>query len=626
LGICLVDSKPELIWRMMDEPLVRVVNLFELLAKTESYLTQEQITDRVPGYPDGKVARNRAFERDKALLRRLGIELQQAVLPGRSNVGYRIDPKSLELELELSEEDLQILQSALSMVTFGSDSARFNASRLGLLFRRATPILIDAEPVEHIPDGIANAIRESRKIKVLHRGRPRILSPLQLLLFRGHSYLVAADEVGIVKTFRVDRLGDTIELLHVFDKSVFGSLPLTVPDAWQIGDDNPVEVSVFDREGLGPPEVREVRDVDSFLAEMILRSDEVGFTGPEWLLAKYRDRIVDAISNIERRWSIGSVRAKAKHRKESKAQSTGDRFVLVSSILSFIRHNGNRATIGEISNAVGADKESIASLLETIAMCGLPPYSPDMLFEVLVDRELDTVEVSIDTPLASLKKVNLLDALLLLEALDAIDRVQTVPGIGEVKEKLARAVGDPENVLGIVRRDSIPEDARPILEAINSSSCLSFFYRRSGVLRHAFPLVLFASHGNWYVMCATTGGSRRFRVDKMEEIKVVAFDGCVDEGQISGARSELERDPLGFYGGEWIKLEYDPRLEPLLDQLTSGYYESTDDGYLVSAVNCRWASLFLLALGNRAAGIAPQMVIEEALVRGRELARGPDTE
>ena len=72
-------------------------------------LTQEQIAFRLEGqYPDGEQARRAAFERDKALLRDLGVPIESEVLSGADagRTGYRIDRRRYELaDLHLTDDE-----------------------------------------------------------------------------------------------------------------------------------------------------------------------------------------------------------------------------------------------------------------------------------------------------------------------------------------------------------------------------------------------------------------------------------------------------------------------------------------------------------------------------------------
>ena len=104
----------------MADPLERLTNLVALLLETRQPLTLEAITFRLDGqYPESEQARRAAFERDKAVLRSVGIPLSQTVLQGEDagRTGYRIERSAYELgDLGLTDEERKALQVAVATV------------------------------------------------------------------------------------------------------------------------------------------------------------------------------------------------------------------------------------------------------------------------------------------------------------------------------------------------------------------------------------------------------------------------------------------------------------------------------------------------------------------------------
>ena len=60
----------------------RLVNLTAALLAAERPLSADELRSRVPGYPDEKASFRRQFERDKEVLRDLGLPLSMESLPG----------------------------------------------------------------------------------------------------------------------------------------------------------------------------------------------------------------------------------------------------------------------------------------------------------------------------------------------------------------------------------------------------------------------------------------------------------------------------------------------------------------------------------------------------------------
>ena len=93
----------------MADPLERLTNLLALLLETREPLTLERIAHELADqYPDGEAARRGAFERDKTVLRELGITIEQEVLGGdqAGRTAYRIDRRRYELaDLALTDDE-----------------------------------------------------------------------------------------------------------------------------------------------------------------------------------------------------------------------------------------------------------------------------------------------------------------------------------------------------------------------------------------------------------------------------------------------------------------------------------------------------------------------------------------
>ncbi len=84
----------------MADALERITNLVALLMATRAPLTLEQIANELAGqYPTGDSAMRGAFERDKALLREIGVPLESEVLAGSDagKTAYRIERAKYEL-------------------------------------------------------------------------------------------------------------------------------------------------------------------------------------------------------------------------------------------------------------------------------------------------------------------------------------------------------------------------------------------------------------------------------------------------------------------------------------------------------------------------------------------------
>src|SRR5215218_9587764 len=102
----------------MRDALERVTNLLTLLLETRTALTLQQIVDELGDFYIGREdAIRAAFERDKAMLRELGVPIETEVLGGSDSgrTAYRIDRDRYELRgLDLDEDERHALQVAVA--------------------------------------------------------------------------------------------------------------------------------------------------------------------------------------------------------------------------------------------------------------------------------------------------------------------------------------------------------------------------------------------------------------------------------------------------------------------------------------------------------------------------------
>src|SRR5947209_18989208 len=99
--------------------LERLINRVAALLEAERPLTADELHQRLPGYADSTAAFRRAFERDKEVLREMGIPLaRELVDPTQPNSdGYRIPKDEYYLQDPgLAPDELAALHLAASAV------------------------------------------------------------------------------------------------------------------------------------------------------------------------------------------------------------------------------------------------------------------------------------------------------------------------------------------------------------------------------------------------------------------------------------------------------------------------------------------------------------------------------
>lgn len=204
------EAQPRSNVDIVHKVIERILNLLAFLLTVNRPVTADEIRSTVAGYDqDADDAFHRMFERDKDLLRRLGIPLELAPTDGwQVEHGYVVDPSSYALpDPGLSDEERTALWLAAQVVRVGGQVAAPDA-----LFKLGgAPVTASGEPLAaSLTEGSDDlgtaflAITERRRLSLTYRDRERLVSPYGLVHRRGHWYLVAQDD-GVVKVFRMDR-------------------------------------------------------------------------------------------------------------------------------------------------------------------------------------------------------------------------------------------------------------------------------------------------------------------------------------------------------------------------------------------------------------------------------------
>lgn len=184
----------------------RQVNLLLALRHTRDGMSATEIISRVSGYdPDGGDGARRMFERDKDVLRSIGVPLVVETLAGEPC--YRVDEDHYVLPpLRLQTEDVAVLELAASAWRDGSlpQSARRALTKLLAVAPARTgqevvPDLSVDLAGQDVPAVLLTAIEERRRVSFDYLSartgtvRHRIVEPHRLRLSEGAWYLDARD-------------------------------------------------------------------------------------------------------------------------------------------------------------------------------------------------------------------------------------------------------------------------------------------------------------------------------------------------------------------------------------------------------------------------------------------------
>jgi predicted DNA-binding transcriptional regulator YafY len=225
----------------MAEALERITNLIALLLETSQPLTLDQIVHDLGQYPAGEAAQRGAFERDKALLRDLGVPIESKVLAGSDagKTAYWIDRRRYELtDLRLADDEKRALQLAVAASRL--DEGEFGLLKLGADGAATSSVIANIPDVPALPV-LREAAAQRSEAVFTYRGVPRTLQPYAVLLRDGSWYVIGHDAGhDEARTFRVDRIEGDVSMgaAHSFERpddfdvrAVFPADPKLLGDA-----------------------------------------------------------------------------------------------------------------------------------------------------------------------------------------------------------------------------------------------------------------------------------------------------------------------------------------------------------------------------------------------------------
>ncbi len=304
----------------MQRVVERVLNLLAFLLTVERPVTADEIRHTVAGYDqESDEAFRRTFERDKELLRDLGVPLRLSYTDAwEVEQGYVVRPQEYALEDPgLTDAERAALWLATQVVRLGGQSpGRAAVLKLGGAGAGSggEPLAAElGETLDYLP-ALFGAVVERRLVRFTYRTRRRRLRPLGLAHRRGHWYLAGSPAGGDdVRSFRVDRIE---ELEVTGPENAFRPPPGfrvadVLPEApWEAGEEQVMVEARFDpevawwarRQLTGAAQVEElgagglsarlpVANVDAFIGWMIGFEDAAEVVAP----AEVRQRLIEHV-------------------------------------------------------------------------------------------------------------------------------------------------------------------------------------------------------------------------------------------------------------------------------------------------------------------------------------------
>jgi proteasome accessory factor B len=298
----------------------RVINLLIYLLESPGPVTAEQIRHTVAGYGEQRdEAFHRMFERDKDLLKRLGIPVElKAMDVWEVDHGYTVDAEKYALpDPGLTDRERVALSVAARMVRLGGS----NAGLAGLLKLGGVDRDIGVEPLgadlgaeTGVLGDLFLAVTERRHIQFTYGESRRDLDPYGIAHQRGHWYLVGHTSQG-ERVFRVDRMSEVTvgKDADAFSRPKrFNVRRAMSVHPWETGGGHPTPARVkFAPEvawwaarilGMqaptdGPFEVElPVANRDSFIGWILSFGTDAEVLGPDDLRGQTRERIEAAMA------------------------------------------------------------------------------------------------------------------------------------------------------------------------------------------------------------------------------------------------------------------------------------------------------------------------------------------
>ncbi len=221
-------------------------------------------------------------------------------------------------------------------------------------------------------------------------------------------------------------------------------------------------------------------------------------------------------------------------------ERTADRLRRLLAILAWLAQVGE-APIDETARRFDLTPASLVTELEMAACCGVPPYTPDQLMEIVVTET--TVSVRVGTSLARPRRLSPSEGFALATSARAL---LAVPGSDE-SGALSRALAKLDRALG-GEEIEVELDAPVLLPLVRAAVAdrrplqISYYSASTDRVtdRQIAPLRLFASEGHWYVdaWCRTAGDLRRFRVDRINTAEALEADFPEEAVLPAGAHPE----------------------------------------------------------------------------------------
>jgi len=555
----------------------RLLNLLALLTHRSRPLTLREIRRELSDcYPGSDQAARAKFERDKSVLRSLGVPIQTVVLGGdhAGESAYSVDRREYELaDLRLSPDEQDALQLALATVRIGARAGTEALWKLGGERLLGTTTSVDLTIGDDALDALSDGVLRQQSVRFRYHGEERAVDPFGLLCRGGRWYLVGHDHLrGDQRVFRVDRIEGRAIVSGPSRVQRPAGLDLAravKTDKELLGEGTTARVLV-DAE-LAPTVEREMgsravlarnRDgsaefsvpcgnLDAFRTWLLAMVHRAEVVGPADVRAHVVAWLEELASGRGRRAVAPSSPPRAAVPKAAKKPpgpaGSGDRVATLLVLIPWLVRR-KHVRVRDAAAEFGASPEQLVRDLQLVGLCGVPPYTPDLLVDVWIEPEdgtdLDdadeaefqrrlasgTIHAEVPTILgrpARLTAAELFGLVAMLKTALALPGADAGGPLARVYDKIARLAGGGTS--GVEVDVVAPPHLAAVRAAAESGERLRIDYRkpfpslqgaRRADARTIVPRAVFEHAGNWYVTADDdrSGERRDFRVDRIASL------------------------------------------------------------------------------------------------------------
>jgi proteasome accessory factor C len=294
------------------------------------------------------------------------------------------------------------------------------------------------------------------------------------------------------------------------------------------------------------------------------------------------------------------------HPAASEPADAGSRLRRLLAVLAYLA-NVQEASIADLALRFGMDRRTLVSELELVACCGLPPYTPDVLLELIVDDE-HVVAHGLEA-LHSPPRLTPDEGFALAASLRAM-----LAFPGAEKGPLASALEKLEAALGVGRLSvelEVPSHLGEVRDAAAAGEMIEIDYlgAKPGdeTLRRVEPFAVVAREGRFYLdaYCHLADDWRRFQIARIRSLRHLGepVTARTIPASFSSARA--------FVGGSntrLVQIAIDEASYVLVDRFAAGPTSTDEAGRVIIPVEVAddyFLGRLLLRIGPGAEVIDP---------------------